>query len=158
MTLSAIPPINTNEVLNECQGEGCGCFQGFREAPIKTVRPFTLYERMDTNSKITGRYKAGVMAKPLGKKSLVREKGRYMVEQIINKKSFSLKSGDLVDTFFQMGEGFNKVKTDGKWIEFIEDDIKLNEKVKTIIDGWLELSIGKLHGFTQESPFESCLE
>jgi hypothetical protein len=113
---------------------------------------------MDINSKEIGRYEAGVMAKPLGKKSLVREKGRYIVGQIVNKNNLSLQSGDLVHTFFRPGEGFNKVKKDGKWIEFFEDDIKLNEVVKTIIDGWLELSTGKLHGFTQESPFESCLE
>lgn len=159
-------PASANEVLNFCEGEGCSCFQAYRKAtsdgrstdfPIGTVRSFTLYEQMDKSSKKIGSFKMGILATPNAKKTVVRMRGEYIVERI-NKTGIPLALGQRVDTLFHMGEGYLQVRKEGKWIEFFEDDVVLKEKSKTVLDGWLEVSVGKLRGFTQDSPFESCLE
>ena len=61
------------ETVDGCQGEGCGCFQGYRKAihdkqptkfELESIRPFTLYLEMSKKSKVIGNFKSGVKAKP----------------------------------------------------------------------------------------------
>lgn len=154
------------EVMDGCQGEGCSCFQGYRimmnerkstDFDIETIRPFSLYKDMDKNSKFIGKFEPGVKARPIAKKMLFLETGEYIIEQNKDKK-INLQKGDKVHKLFSLGEGYMKVEKDGKWIEFAGHQIKLKPIKKTIIEEWLEVSINGLKGFTQDSPFEMCLE
>ncbi len=150
------------EVLKECEGEACDCFQGYRDSkdagkPIKTIRPFTLYKKMDKNSKKLGQFKPGVKAIMIGPRALILHKGSYLVKSV-NKKILALKPGDLVNTFFYLGEGHKKIRKSKKWIHYEGDEIKLEEKLPTNLQHWIEVKKDNLSGYTLDKPFEHCFE
>ena len=150
-------------VIEGCQGEGCDCFDAYRSEKTKTriesktIRPFTLYKEMSRNSKQLGKFSAGVMAKPIKSQAVVLNNGSYSVAAVKNIK-LPLKVGQLVDTLWNEGEGYSRVRSNGKWISFDASEITLVSKSDTVLDEWLEISTGKLRGYTQDSPFEGCLE
>lgn len=151
-------------VIDGCEGEGCQCFTGYPaqddpkgERDIKTIRPFKLYQDMDKGSKRLGEYRAGVLGKPLGKKLIIHERGEYLVERVIAPK-VSLKKGDRLDTLLYLGEGFMEARKNGQEVGFEDGDIELKTIKKTRVSEWLQVMIGGKAGFTQDSPFEYCLE
>src|SRR5687768_7220161 len=102
------------EVLDdECEGEGCGCYQGYKASggagdfPIATVRPFALYERMSLKSRKLGSFKPGVKARPLSQKLVVEDAGRHVVKEVKGKPG-EVRVGDVIDTLIHLGEGVMK--------------------------------------------------
>jgi hypothetical protein len=151
------------EVLNECQGEGCDCYEGYRTSggtgdfDIVTIRQFTLFERMSPNSRVLGRFKSGVKGKPLGPRLLIEDRGEYLVETL-QRKPEGLAPGDQLDTLLYQGEGAFKARKGGVWVHFDHTDAKLKTVRETKVSEWLELVVAGKRGFTRDSPFEGCLE
>jgi hypothetical protein len=151
------------EVLNECQGEGCDCYEGYRSSggtgdfDIATIRRFTLYERMSPDSRVLGRFNAGVKGKPVGPRLRVEDRGEYLVEALQGKPE-GLAAGDRLDTLLNQGEGFLKARKGGVWVIFEYTDAKLKTVRETKVSEWLELVVAGKRGFTRDSPFQGCLE
>ena len=160
-------PLLAQEIIPGCEGEGCGCYQSYRNArkrkqradfEIETIRPFTLYKKMNVESKMIGRFKPGIKARPLGQLMLVENKGEYIIKSVKN-GNLSLKVGDKLQLLIYEGEGFDRAQHDGKWISFSElDDLELQTIRQTKLSNWTHIQVDKLTGFTKESPFELCLE
>lgn len=157
---------SASEIIPGCQGEGCHCFQGYRGSEtngipgkndIKTIRPFKLYKDRSKNSKMVGKFEAGIKARPLKQELVIEDKGEYVVETVQSSK-LSLKRGDKINTIVNLGEGFFKGRQNDKWIEFDYENLKLKTIKETKITAWLFVKVGELNGFTQDLPFEMCLE
>jgi hypothetical protein len=140
------------EILEGCQGEGCGCT---RETTAN--KDFTVFSEMDLKSKKLGKFKSGAEAKALKSFTKVIKPGKASVIQV-GDPSLGLKAGDEVSHIFYLGEGFTKVMKAGKWIEFDDSKAKLKILEKPSFETWLEIKVGKIHGYTTSFPFLGCLE
>lgn len=158
------------EVLDSCQGEGCGCYAAQRETPdsklpIATLRPFTLHQGLDTASPVLGRFPAGTKALPLGEKTVVMDRGEYLVRKVL-RRDLNLRPKDTLHTLLSEGEGFMTARRqrDGgsmEWVNFAYDEVELKTVRKTRTQAWVEMQVGKLRGFAPYAPyapFEGCLE
>lgn len=141
-----------DDLIDGCQGEGCGCTD-----QKKSNKGFELYEKMDLKSKILGKFKAGTEATAGKATTKILNKGKSKVTEV-KESALGLKKGDEVNTVFYLGEGFMKLKRGDKWIEYSEDDITLKEIEAFKYENWLEVTVGKLHGYTPTFPFMGCLE
>jgi hypothetical protein len=150
------------EVIEACRGEGCGCFQAYRDVQkrdiaVPTVRPFTVRERMDDSSRVLGRYKAGVYAKPGKQFLLINEAGEHVVTQL-NQDLGGVKVGDHLTVLIGWGEGQTSARQGKKTVEFESDALVLKTLRETQISDWMEVSVRGMRGYTREQPFEGCLE
>lgn len=154
------------EIISGCQGEGCDCFQEYRSASpeasprehdIPAIRPFTLYEDRTGASRLLGKFEAGTKARPLKQELLVEVKGEYIVERVQG-KNVQFKKGDKLDTIINEGEGFARGRKNGSWVEFDFESVTLKVVRKAMISAWMSVKINGVAGFTQDHPFEMCLE
>ena len=149
---------------------------GFREEfrtenPIglKTSKPFTFYSDLDGPTPTT-KYGAGVIAKPIEQKIVIRDRGEYVVEEVRN-PSKPPKVGDKVDTPIYVGEGSMIVRSNGRWIGFSGLDIdgcfrtgdcydlKLNVIREAKVETWVKVEVEGVVGFTPEGGFlQGCYE
>ena len=154
--------INNDRIIND---------DGFREEfrtenPIglKTSKPFTFYSDLDGPTPIK-RYDAGVIAKPLEQKIVIRDRGEYVIEKVINPDT-PLKAGDKVDTPIYVGEGFFIVRSNGRWTDFegppdIDDCLRTGDcnefKLKVIreakVEYWIKVEVEGVVGFTPDNEF-----
>ena len=141
------------------------------EEPIglKTSRPFTLYSDLDGPTPTT-KYGAGVIAKPIEQKIVIRDRGEYVVEEVRN-PSKPPKVGDKVDTPIYVGEGSMIVRSNCRWIGFSGLDIdgcfrtgdcydlKLNVIREAKVEIWVKVEVEGVVGFTPEGGFlQGCYE
>jgi hypothetical protein len=150
------------EVIDGCRGEGCSCFQAYREVQkrdiaVPTVRPFTVRERMDDSSPVLGVYKAGVHARPGKQFLVVNEAGDHVVTQL-NQSVSGVKVGDHLTVLIGWGEGQTSARLGKKTVEFEADGLELKTLRATKIGDWMEVSVLGVQGYTREQPFEGCLE
>jgi hypothetical protein len=155
------PPV---EVIDGCQGEGCDCFEGLEshasrkpDETIKAIRAFTLRKEMSGKSKVVGTFKIGTIARPLGSKMLVLQKGKYVVRKVDSAVA-NLSVGDAIDTKLYLGEGFSTARKGGIRVDFKYDQVELETISETQVDEWLKVSVGKVVGYTKDAPFAYCLE
>lgn len=141
-----------NDLLEGCQGEGCGCTN-----EKKSNKDFVLYEKMDLKSKVLGQFKSGTEAVAGKATTKILEKGKSKIIEVKD-PAIGLKKGDEVNTVFYLGEGFEKVKLGDKWVEFEDEKVKMKEIKAPKYETWLEVSVGKIKGFTSTFPFMGCLE
>jgi len=146
--------------------------QYFSETPIglKTTRPFTLYSDLDGPTPTT-KYVAGVIAKPIEQKIVIRDRGEYVVEEA-RYKDKRLKAGDKVDTPIYAGEGSIIVRSNGRWSSFLGpydidgclrtgdcNDLKLNVIREAKVEVWVKVEVDGVVGFTPEGEFlQGCWE
>jgi len=142
----------TGTIIEGCEGEGCGCTH-----ETKTNKDFTLYEKMDLKSKVLGKYKTGTDAKAGKSSTKILKTGKSKVVEVKD-PSLGLKTGDTVHTVFNLGEGFFKAKQKEKWIEFDDGKVRLKELEAPQYESWLEMTVGKNHGYSPTFPFLGCLE
>ena len=138
---------------------------------IKASSPFTLYRDLDGPSPIAT-YDAGVIVKPIEQKIVVRDRGDYLVEEVMNKSSTYLKVGDKIDTpISSSGEGFTIVRRKGRWTRFFEpsqsdltrcfstgdcSDLKLKVNREAKVETWIKLEVGGVVGFAPDDGFLIC--
>lgn len=139
-------------MIEGCEGEGCGCTK-----ETKTSQDFVLHEKMDSNSKVLGKFKSGTEARAGKSYTKIIDAGSSKILEVSN-SALDLKVGDTVTTVFNLGEGIFKAKSNEKWIEFEYDQVKLKQLSPAKYQSWLELKVGKLHGYTPNFPFFGCLE
>ena len=142
----------SDTVLEGCEGEGCGCTN-----EVKTNKDFILYEKMDLSSKVLGKFKSGIEAKAGKASTKIVKKGKSKVIEVKD-LTLGLKVSDEVNTIFYLGEGFYKVKLGEKWIEFEDEKVKLKQIEAPKYESWLEMDVGKFHGYSPTFPFMGCLE
>ena len=147
-----------------------GWWESEKPIGLKTSRPFTLYSDLDGPTPIK-RYDAGVIAKPLEQKIVIRDRGEYVIEKVI-KPDAPLKAGDKVDTPIYVGEGFFIVRSNGRWTDFegppdIDDCLRTGDcnefKLKDIreakVEYWIKVEVEGVVGFTPEGGFlQGCWE
>lgn len=141
-----------DDLIEGCQGEGCGCTDA-----KKSNKDFVLYEKMDLKSKVLGKFKSGTEAQAGKATTRILKKGKSKVTEVTD-SALGLKKGDEVNTVFDLGEGFMKVKHGEKWIEYSDDNVKLKEIEAPKYENWLEITVGKLHGYSSTFPFMGCFE
>jgi hypothetical protein len=154
------------DVVNGCQGEGCGCYAAYIEAsqagkptdfPIPTVRPFDLFERLDRRATPVGQYPAGTLARPLEEMSIVVDRGDYVVRTLA-KRHPRVRVGDHVNTLFSEGEGDIIVLHKGTWVPFANGDVELRVVRRSVLEPWMRVSVGGREGFARGVPFKGCRE
>ena len=160
--------INDDRFINDD-----GFSEQFRsEIPIglKTSKPFTFYSDLDGPTPIT-RYSAGVIAKPLEQKIVIRDRGEYVVEEVSNPYK-PPKVGDKVDTPIYVGEGYFIVRSNGRWTDFegppdIDGCLRTGDcnefKLKVIreakVEYWIKVEVEGVVGFTPEGGLlQGCWE
>ena len=138
---------------------------------IKASSPFTFYSDLDGPSPIAT-CDAGVIVKPIEQKIVVRDRGDYLVEEVMNKSSTYLKVGDKIDTpISSSGEGFTIVRRNGRWQRFFEpsqsdltrcfstgdcSDLKLKVNREAKVETWIKLEVGGVVGFAPDDGFLIC--
>lgn len=154
------------DVIAGCQGEGCDCFQAYRsvsskagpkEHDIPAIRSFSLHKDRSGASQLLGKFAAGTKARPLKQELVIEDKGEYIVERVQDNK-LPLKKGDRIDTMINEGEGSARGRKNGKWVHFDVESVKLTVVRRTVISGWMTVKVNGVEGFTQQQPFEMCLE
>ena len=147
-----------------------GWWESEKPIGLKTSRPFTFYSDLDGPTPIT-RYSAGVIATPLEQKIVIRDRGEYVVEEVSNPYN-SLTVGDKVDTPINVGEGGIMVRSNGRWMHFVEPydidgcfrtgdchDLKLNVIREAKVETWVKVEVEGVVGFTPEGGFlQGCYE
>jgi hypothetical protein len=150
------------EIIVGCQGEGCNCLREYGAADkmdfdIVSIRSFTLYKSMSEKSKKLGEFKAGTKGTPSKRLILITDPGEYVVTKIHDRIE-GLNVGDHVNTLIYLGEGTSKFRKNTNWISFSEEQITIKKIRPTKFREWMKVSIGTIHGYTTEYPFEGCLE
>lgn len=142
----------TPELIEGCQGEGCGCTHDNR-----TDKPLTLYKARSTRSKVLGKFTTGTSAKLLKVATLVLRPGKARVKAVLAEDS-GLKAGEELTHLFAQGEGLWEARRNGKKISYQEGDAELEILQPAKYEVWVEVSVGAKHGFTDVFPFQGCLE
>jgi len=139
-------------VYHSCQGEGCGC----AKSPV-VQHDTPLYADMTLSSKIVGVLKQGQKASVFESETIVRKPGRATVTNIGSGGS-GLKVGDEIQLILYKGEGAWLVWNKGKELELNESEVslKITERPKT--ESWFKLGNDHIQGYSQDFPFEGCLE
>ena len=154
------------EVISGCQGEGCDCFQEYRSDTSRTgpkdhdipaIRSFTLFKDRSRAAQLLGTFAAGTRARPLRQDLVVEVAGEYIVDLVKDRK-LPLKKGDRIDTIIKDGEGFARGRLNGKWVDFDFMNVKLKVVKETVMSEWMSVKVNGITGFTQEQPFQLCLE
>lgn len=144
---------STSDLIEGCQGDGCGCT---REE--KTSESFTLFEKMDPQSKVIGKFGKGTTAKAGKAFTKILSRGKATVYSSDDPES-GLKVGDELTTIFYIGEGFSRAKRGDETVEFDDQKVKLKVIEKPKYETWYEIEAGKQRGYVQNRfPFLGCLE
>ena len=125
--------------------------------PIPVFRAFDLHEGMDKGSAKLGRVAAGTLARPLGPKIAVVERGDYVVRKL-TKRHPRVRVGDHVHTLVNEGEGAFRVLHKDAWVGFSEGQVELRPVRQTVLESWTKVSVGGREGYAPGLPFEGCLE
>lgn len=82
------------EILESCEGEGCGCTR--KET---TNQKFVVYSEMDKSSKVLGKFGAATKASAGKLRTKVIQAGKAKIVEVKNPK-IGLKVGDIVTHIF----------------------------------------------------------
>ena len=136
---------------------------------IKASRPFAFYNDLAEPSPIAT-YNAGVIVKPIEQMIVVRDRGDYVIEKVIN-KDFPLEAGDKIDTLIYWDEGQTIVRSKGRWTWFYEQsssnlsrclsagdcsELKLKVNREAKVEDWLKLEVDGMFGFARDDGFLIC--
>lgn len=155
-------PINKYEIIEGCEGEGCGAQQS-----NVAREDFILHKTMDRKSKIVGRFKAGAQADDIKSWTLVLDPGSAVITQIKTSRENGplgadapqgLKAGMLLTHIFYDGEGFMHAKFKGQRFEFWDDQILFKQVRMPRYQVWYEIKVGEIKGYTLRFPFELHME
>lgn len=72
--------------------------------------------------------------------------------------SVTLKVNDMLSPIFYEGEGSMRGMLNNKWVVFDQSFVKLKTIEGQKSENWLEIRVGKKHGYTPAFPFANCLE
>jgi hypothetical protein len=140
-------------IYHSCQGEGCGC----AASPV-VQKETPLYAEMKTNSKVTGVLKKGQKARVLESYTIVKKPGRAKVTKVEN-SSLGLQKGDEIQLILYKGEGAWLVWHKEKELELDETaDASWRVIEQPRNESWYKLGTENLEGYTQNFPFQGCLE
>jgi hypothetical protein len=152
---------NGLEMMDGCQGEGCGCTNDeySREA-------FTLYEKRSLTSKKVGEFPAKTKASVGKIVSLLTKPGKYLVTKVmpfdpsapVTGSRLPLNVGDELTHLFYEGEGLTMARRRGDWIVFDSAEADLKTVAETEYEVWIEINVGNLSGYSPTFPFMNCLE
>lgn len=154
------------ELIPGCQGEGCDCFHEYRsdtlgagpkDHDIPAIRSFTVFKDRSRAAQLLGKFASGTRARPLRQDFIVEVTGEYIVDLVKDKK-LPLRKGDRIDTLINEGEGFARGRLNGKWVNFDFENVKLKVVKETVTSEWMSVKVNGITGFTQDQPFQMCLE
>ena len=146
--------------------------KGWEESPskkpigLKTTKPFTLYSDLQGPNP-SARYSAGFIVKPIEQKIVIRNRGNYLIQEIIT-ENHPLQAGDTIDTPIDVGEGYIMVRSNNRWIvlpDFSDrdsclrtgvcDDLKLKVVRDAKVETWVKVEVDGVIGYTPEDGFLS---